>query len=297
MSYHLLTREATCQKPIVRYSERGLVAANYDRPVCLFCGYDEKGIIRLNVYHYLNALKQAGFDIVFISASDTIPEVELKKLSKLCIRIILRENRGYDFYGWKTGMEEYPQYRLHSALLLANDSVLGPFFSIDTIIARMEKDEADIVGMTDSLHFDHHLQSYFLYCKKAVITSQEFTKFFSQIEVLGFKMAIVRKYEVGFSRLFGCRFKLAALYSLDSVLNRIDSVDRPKSWTDATIHLWKPLITELKFPFFKKNLLTKRGVSMEEISEVLVMSKADYAVDMLADQVSHWSNTGVTRTE
>ncbi len=237
------------------------------------------------MYHYLNELRLAGFDIIFISSSDMILDTDLKELSKLCIRIIVRENRGYDFYGWKIGLQEYPQYRLHRALLLANDSVLGPLFSIENIITRLENNDADIIGMTDSLHFHPHLQSYFLYCKKTVINSHEFTKFFSEIEVLGFKMAIIRKYEVGFSQLFGHRFKLSALYSLENILNQIHHADRPKQWIDATIYLWKSLLAEFNFPFLKKKLLIKRGVSIEEVSEILARSGSNYTVDMLAEYI------------
>ncbi|SDZ12608.1 rhamnan synthesis F family protein [Nitrosomonas sp. Nm33] len=282
-SVYMIAKRAAYEKPIVRYSERGYLAPNYDRPVCFFCGYDEKNIIKKNVYRYLNELMQAGFDIVFISSNEIVSDADLEKLSKFCIRIIVKENRGYDFYGWKIGLQEYPQYHSHSALLLANDSVLGPLFSIHKIIARLENDDADIVGMTDSLHFLPHLQSYFLYCKKSVMVSEEFTDFFSRVEVLGFKMAIVKKYEIGFSRLLGRRFKLSALYSLDSILNRIHCTDRPKNWIDATVYLWKPLVTEFKFPFLKKNLLIKKGVSIEEISEVLARSDSNYTVDMLAE--------------
>ncbi|SDW89610.1 rhamnan synthesis F family protein [Nitrosomonas communis] len=136
--------------------------------------------------------------------------------------------------------------------------------------------------MTDSLHFHPHLQSYFLYCKKTVINSQEFTRFFSEVEVLEFKMAIIKKYEVGFSQSFGRRFRLSALYSLESILNQIHYHDRPKNWIDATTCLWKPLLTEFNFPLLKKSF-NKRGISIEEVSEILARSGPNYTVDMLAE--------------
>src|SRR5687768_12813896 len=119
LSFYLLTREKITEKPLVRLHKEG-VLSNYDRPVCLFCSYDKENIVKENVYYYLNKLMLAGFDIVFISSSDTIVDADLEKLSKCCIKIINRENRGYDFYGWKTGLEKYPQYKFHVGLLLAN---------------------------------------------------------------------------------------------------------------------------------------------------------------------------------
>ena len=96
------------EKPKVWYSKRGYLSPNYARPICLFYSFDEKSVIRKNVYYYLSELKLAGFDIIFISSSDMILDTDLKQFSKLCIRIIVRENRGYDFYGWNIGLQEIP---------------------------------------------------------------------------------------------------------------------------------------------------------------------------------------------
>ena len=95
---------------------------------CFFSSYDGESIVREGVYHYLRQLKMTGFDTVFISKSNAISGSDLKKLAGYCIRIISRENRGYDFYSWKVGLEEYPQHREHAGFLLANDSVYGPLF-------------------------------------------------------------------------------------------------------------------------------------------------------------------------
>lgn len=282
----LFQKKAIHKEPRVRYSHTGNLKGNYDQPVCFFCSYDKHSTIKENVYYYLNELRVAGFDIVFISSSDTLSDDDLEKLSNQCIRIINRENKGYDFYGWKIGLREYPHYWKHKALLLANDSVLGPFFSIQDIIMRLENEGADIIGMTDSLQFQPHLQSYFLYCKKIVSNSQEFIDFFDSIKVLKFKMAIVRKYEVGFSKSLCNRFRLSALYSISNCLIRSQNLEKPRNLIDITHDLWKPLITELRFPFLKKRIVAKSGITIEEISEVLTKSNSNYSLDILADQIN-----------
>ena len=282
LSFHLLKREKEGEKPLVRLYEKA-IPPRYDRPVCLFCSFDKDSVVRENVYYYLNALMLAGFDIVFISSSSMISGSDLEKLSRCCIAIINRENKGYDFYGWKTALEKYPEYREHSGLLLANDSVLGPLFSIDNIIARLEGSEADIVGMTDSFRFYPHLQSYFLYCKKKAVSSDEFLRFFAEIEVLEFKPAIIRRYEVGFSRFLSRRFRLAALYSLEQVLAETDCNHRLLQWVEPTFHLRKPLITDLGFPFLKKSVLTRKGVSLGEVSAILAEAGSSYETEILND--------------
>jgi hypothetical protein len=286
LSFYLLARKGISEKPSVRLYEEGEVSPDYDKPLCFFCSYDEESIVRKNVYHYLDQLKLAGFNIIFISSSEAVSDADLKKLSKCCVRIINRENKGYDFYGWKTGLEKYAQYKVHAGLLLVNDSVLGPLFSIRDILARLENCDADIVGMTDSFHVCPHLQSYFLYCKKNVVLSEEFSGFFKEVEVLELKIAVIRRYEMGFSRLLRHRFRLSALYGLEPVLARIDYHQKPLKWVEPTFHLWKPLITEFQFPFLKKSLLVRKGVSMEEVSAVLAESGSPYNLDILNDWIT-----------
>jgi lipopolysaccharide biosynthesis protein len=281
--FYLFTWRSVKEKPLVRLDVEAL-KPNFDRPVCLFCSYDKESIIKENVYFYLNELMLAGFDIIFVSTSDVISNRDLEKLSKCCIRIINRENKGYDFYGWKIGLEKYPQYKSHSALLLANDSVLGPLFDIRDIIPRLDNCNADIIGMTNCFHFYPHLQSYFLYFKKAVILSEEFASFFQKVDVLELKIAIIRKYEVGLSRLLSQRFRVVALYDLESVLIQIDYHKKPIRWVEPTFHLWKPLITELKFPFLKKSIVTRMNVRIEEISKVLA-ENSTYNPDILSDWI------------
>ena len=117
-----------------------------------------------------------------------------------------------------------------------------------------------------------------------MIASDEFLGFFKRVEVVGFEMVIIRKYEVGFSRLLGRRFKISALYSLKSALDRIPYAERPISWID--LRSWKPFITELKFPFLKKSLLTKRGVGIEGFRQEYSRRAAQsHNVDILADWI------------
>ena len=278
---YVLTRGQSSNEPHIRYNVEGAIPPDHVRPVCLFSSYDSESIVRESVYYYLRQLKMAGFDTVFISTSDAISELDLKKLAGYCIRIISRENRGYDFYSWKVGLEAYPQYHEHAGLLLANDSVYGPLFDFGDIITRLGNCDADIVGMTDSFRYYPHLQSYFIYCKRSVVLSKEFINFFDQVKVIQLKSVVVRKYEVGFARILGKQFRLAALYPLEDMLDQAAYIERPKCEIDPTFRLWKLLIVKFKFPFLKRSLLTRRGVSPYEVTSVLAQSDSDFDVYML----------------
>ena len=292
-SRYLITRKAQSE-PLIRIDTEAL-RPDYSRPLCLFCSFDKESVIRESVYWYLKELLLAGFNIIFISTSDTISDVDLEKLSQCCIRIINRENKGYDFYGWKTALEKYPQYQLHKSLLLANDSVIGPLFSMRDLLPKLESYDADIIGMTDCFHFHPHLQSYFIYCKKKVVTSKEFALFFQRVDILDLKIAIIRKYEVGFSRFLGRRFRIAALYDVREVVNRVNYHQKPVRWINPTFHLWKTLITDFKFPFLKRNLLTDNVTNKQEVLETL-RTHTSYNVDLLVNWLTQHSNEHEAQT-
>lgn len=277
----VLTRRQSSNEPHIRYNVEGAISPDHGRPLCLFSSYDSESVVRESVYHYLRQLEMAGFDTVFISTSASISELDLKKLEGYCIRIISRENRGYDFYSWKIGLEAYPQYNEHAGFLLANDSVYGPLFDFGDIITRLENCDADIVGMTDSFRYYPHVQSYFIYCKRPVVLSKEFINFFDQVKAIQIKSAVVRKYEVGFARILGKQFRLAALYPLEDMLDQVKLLGYSERDIDPTHRLWKSLITELKFPFLKRSLLTRRGVSTHEVTSVIAQSNSDFDVNML----------------
>ena len=296
ISLYSLTRKGVDKKPTVRLHKEGL-PSNYSRPICFFSSYDKESIVKKNVYYYLNELVRSGFDIVFISTSDAITDEDLKKLSTYCITVINRENSGMDFYSWKTGLEKYQSFNMHTALLLANDSVFGPVFSIKNIINRLESYDANIVGMTDSFMIRPHLQSYFIYCKRNVFLSKEFRNFFHGVTVLGSKEAYIRECEINFSNLMAQKFHIAALYPIETIMAKIRRHTAEGKYheteskkylrhiqaIDPVRHLWRHYIAEYKFPFVKESLVTLNNTDYEEILRVLSENGSTYSASTLTD--------------
>jgi glycosyltransferase involved in cell wall biosynthesis len=273
---YTLILKGPSKKPFTRYKAEGAVIPDHARPVCLFSSYDDRSIVKESVHHYLQQLKLAGFDTVFISTSAAISASDLKRLANCCIRIISRDNKGYDFYSWKIGLEQYSHYHDHAGLLLANDSVYGPLFPFGDIITRLENSDADIIGMTDNFRYYPHLQSYFIYFKRPVVLSKEFVNFFDDVRNLRFKRTVIRKYEVGLAKVFDKKFRLMALYPLEKMLNEGRNLNFNKSEIDPTFRLWASLIIEFKFPFLKKSLFKRRGVEAQKIAETLFKSGSTF---------------------
>lgn len=66
--------------------------------------FDALEEVKPHVLFHLEALKEWGAEVFFISNSD-LPTQETTKLQPLVHRILLRENRGMDFGMWKEALE------------------------------------------------------------------------------------------------------------------------------------------------------------------------------------------------
>lgn len=225
--------------------------------LCLFASYSFTGAVEEYVLNYLTEIKEAGYSIAFISTS-SLQESCVKKLEELCSLIIERENIGLDFGSWQLALSMCDWGKGYEGILLANDSVFGPFFKLNPIINSMCK-RFDVWGMTDNYEVDYHIQSYFLYFNEKAIKSEAWLNFWQSINVKLPKEDIIRKYEIGLSKCFlSAGFKLGSYAPIDVV---IKSVDTPLKNVNSSLAYWRPLIEKFHFPFLKRELLIKPTVN------------------------------------
>ncbi|NHN92693.1 rhamnan synthesis F family protein [Acetobacter sicerae] len=130
--------------------------------ICLFASYEPTGHIPPHTAYYLSELTRCGFTVhLALSGCEDIPADTLDFCQSTTITPWIRPNSGHDFGAWKDlilwGCAEQA-----SRILLANDSVFGPFSSLSKLFARMEQREADVWGVVESLDVLPHLQSWFV---------------------------------------------------------------------------------------------------------------------------------------
>jgi lipopolysaccharide biosynthesis protein len=226
--------------------------------ICYFSSFDRDSIVSDYIFYYLRQLRESGFDIVFISTSPSMSQLDLKRLQEIVAFVVHRANLGYDFYSWKIGMMVRPPAEKTQRVLLANDSVFGPVFPIDSFLSRMQDCDLDMVGITDSWWISYHVQSYFLYFSQKVVESGFLQRFFNDVRVLSSKTDIINQYEIGISKkLARERFTIGALVEYirlyqDNYTNT--STISQDYVRDATVFFWKELLTQKKSPFIKKSI-------------------------------------------
>jgi lipopolysaccharide biosynthesis protein len=161
--------------------------------------------------------------------------------------IVLRKpNVGYDFGSWAVGLDALPFAATAEHVVLANDSLVGPFSSLGPLLAQFESASADVWGLTDTRQYSHHLQSYFLGFRGGVLSEKPLQQFWANIRQERSKWDIIRHNELALSSLLRSEG-----YVTDSAF-RSDEIVR--SGDNPVISGWWPLL-ERGFPFVKREIV------------------------------------------
>lgn len=251
--------------PTVRRIDDGTPAPAAKR-LCVFASFDADSRLHQVTVEYLRALRDAGAATVFVTTSASLAEADLVRLRELCVCIVQRDNLGYDFYSWKTGLvvaAEVLDARL--PILLTNDSILGPLRPLDAVFARLEASPDAVWGLTDSTELGvWHLQSYFLQVPAAAVDTGWFPEFWRGVDIKPDKGEIIRTYELGFTQaalrggarclaVFPAERTIEAAKRQGFAFQYRGSLDSDS--LNTTLFMWDILVRELEYPFIKAELL------------------------------------------
>lgn len=259
--------------PILHFHWVNKVASPAQKKLCIFCHFDPNNQVDAYVFYYLNALHEAGCDIVFVSTSQAIDQKSMARLKMLCQHIVIKDNLGRDLIAYKVGLGLVEEVAQYDKVIFANDSVYGPLFDIRQAIHYGDDKNLDIWGITDSQEYHYHLQSYFLVFKKDVVLSEAFRQFWAQVYPLSNKSNIVQFYEVGLSQYFLKQgYRLGALVAYKAIkqslrenvfhlpekqLHHFEAfMQRPEN---PSYYFWWYGIKYFQCPIIKRDLLSRNA--------------------------------------
>jgi len=215
--------------------------------VLIFAQYSDEpsNSIRPDVLALLKIYRR-HFSVLVVAATPSLLQHprSLSGLQRVSDAVMIRRNEGYDYGSWMTGLRAFRDLIIERGqLLLSNDSFWGPVRPINLLLERLKRSTADVVGLTDNLMYEPHLQSPLLLFRHNVINNSMFWDFWNNIERWETKRNIVKHYEVGLPVLLKQQgMTLESLYSNQSNGN-IFHAD------------WRSLIIDQDFPFIKVSLL------------------------------------------
>jgi len=219
------------------------------KDIVLFASYAPAGALRPYTQAYVSAFRDEGFFVVLILIADDPNVVVNHSACGGADAILVRGNAGFDFAAWATALRLLPSLWNARMIVLANDSVFGPFSGFSSLVRRLRHSVGDIVGLTESAQIRRHLQSYFFAMKTGALRSERIRHFWKRVRNLPSKRAVINAYEVQFlayAERAGLRSE--ALFPLQLPRRRSRRAKSP------THDYWRKLIAT-GFPFMKVDLL------------------------------------------
>ncbi|CAI3952592.1 rhamnan synthesis F family protein [Commensalibacter papalotli (ex Botero et al. 2024)] len=222
------------------------------KKICLFAHYTQSNKLPFDVKHYLKALYHCGWETHLALSGQQILSSDTDDFCKNHhITPHLRSNTGLDFGAWQhlmhKGVAKNADY-----ILLTNDSIFGPLYSMDAIFDKMLTPNIDIWGMVETLEINWHLQSWFLCFTNHAFHHPKIQTLLNLPFHQMSKPEIIQKGELGLGQIIQGipEFRYAGQWSK---LKKYPLRD-PKQTNP--MHLdWVSVITSGQVPFIKKEVI------------------------------------------
>src|SRR5947209_1819692 len=215
----------------------------------VYVHYDRYGVVHDFVLTQLRALVEAGFRVTFVTNSPKFEDRAFDLVAPMCRQVLWRWNAGYDFGGYKDGLKAVGALDGVQQLIIMNDSVYGPFWSLRELLARISPEIFDVWGITDSWEHAYHVQSYFMLFFRPALQSEGFKSFWERLPYCSDKPWIIKHGEVKLTQVL-TRQKLRSgvlcpYWDVVELVNkRLDESDAapkqiPWSGQSMTLSEWK----------------------------------------------------------
>ena len=219
--------------------------------VCLFAQFHPRQRIRPPLLTYLAALRSCGYETYVACSGDAPPpEADRAALEATGATLFYRRNAGLDFGAWQHLVRQGCADGA-DRVLLANDSVFGPFHPLDAVIDRMEAGGNDVWGLIESQQRKWHLQSWFLQFTGDAFRHDRVQRLFAQPFEHMDKDAVIARGELGLGESLR-----AAGMRCDALIKHRDGTQSARRHTLNMMHLdWAHNLVALGMPFIKIELL------------------------------------------
>jgi rhamnosyltransferase len=182
------------------------------RTLAVMAHYDATGQVAPHALHQMDALAAAVDRLMVVSTASIVDPVVFKEVQQRA-ELVQRQNFGYDFYSYKTGLDLVEDLASYDLVITCNDSYVGPLRGLRTIIDEMATRPVDFWGMTRTWRRALHVQSYFMAFRSWVVKSHAFTDFWRAMTPVSDRMEVITRYELGLSgTLLAAGFRAGSVF-------------------------------------------------------------------------------------
>ena len=273
--------------------------------VAIYFFYDKDGIVDGYVDYFLEDLKK-NLDRLIVVCNGKLTSEGRKKFSKYTSEIIVRENKGFDVWAYKEGIEYigWDNLKNYDELIMLNMTIMGPIYPFKEMFDEMDsRKDLDFWGITKFHKFPvdpwgliqygyipEHIQSHFIAVRKPMLKSYEFKQHWEKMRMINTYFESVSYPESIFTKKFNDKG-----FKSDSYINSDDLKDFTYH---PIIDYPKKIIKEDKCPIFKRRsffnsyddfLTRSMGRSSLELFKY-IEKNTNYDVNLIWDNILRVEN-------
>lgn len=251
----------------------------------IYAHYDPHGKLDPHVIYQIASYAAFGIKIIFVSNSP-LTCVDRECLIKIGCEVHTRPNIGFDFVAWKSRLLDLGRegLRAYNEIILANDSVYGPFFPLTEMFGTMDQIGVDFWGITGEIgNKGAYLHSYFLDFRPSVFLSDVFLDFWRTLPEVESFLEGVEKGGLRISKILE-----EAGFIFASFIDPPEVPLLPAIGPDVPLaHTLTPFFIErYRVPFIKiRAFSTRPGKMFNEgprVFEALENTRSEYPVDLIS---------------
>lgn len=161
----------------------------------------QNGGVPWYVLNALDSLRANEVNVVLVS-NKILSKSQLEILKKLSFKVMVRENYGLDFGGYKDGTQFLKKSLLKvNKLIYINDSVFYYKNGLSELIEKLLDKNYSVVSAFENWEFCYHLQSFCISVDNDIYNSDLFVKYWADFLCVNSRWWAIRKGEVGFSKI------------------------------------------------------------------------------------------------
>lgn len=183
--------------------------------LAIYFFYDRRGIVDRYVPYFLDDLSKNVTEI-FIVCNGKLTD-EGKKILEQYGKVLVRENRGFDVWAYKTALETYGWDNLinYDEIILLNNTIMGPIYPFSETFEKMDKKDLDFWGLTEYFkikgdpfgyspygYLPDHIQSHWIACRRSLVSSKDFQEYWENMSMIEDYAQAVGKHESIFTKVF-----------------------------------------------------------------------------------------------
>lgn len=252
------------------------------RRLGVYLVYDRQNIVDEYIGYFLKELRGCVSTLVVVCNMEHIARGE-EILRKYADQIFFHGNVGFDAGGFKDALCSLIGWETvlgYDELVLANDSMFGPFRPMQEIFDEMDMRKTDFWGLTKNGpyqkagidEYPEHIQTFFLVIRSKLLHSGHFRDYWESMGYFQSFNQTIREYELRFTPHFA---HLGYTYDVLADIDANNSENLENNYGQYAKIPYE-LMQKRNFPFFKKKPLSDEFDLLEEQTQESMRQAIDY---------------------